>query len=73
LRALFSRKALRTASLVASAAAEALTANRARGARREAGRLAAAAVKDDGAWRSPSDPAAAIVAPLLKCFLEGKR
>jgi hypothetical protein len=62
LRALFSRKGLRTASLVAAEAAEARTAN-------TAGRLVAtgrhlAAVKDC-TWRSPSEPGAAILA-LLK-------
>lgn len=62
LRALFSRKGLRTASLVAAEPAEARTANTARGAPRLAttGRHLAAA--KDGAWRSPREPGAAILA-----------
>jgi hypothetical protein len=64
LRALFSRKALSTASLLAASAAEARTANSGRGARRADARpptgwhLAAA---KDGAWRSRREPGAAIL------------
>jgi len=54
--------------LLAASAAEARTASSGRGARRAPGRLATgwhlAAVKD-GAWRSPSEPGAAILAQLL--------
>jgi len=54
--------------LLAASAAEARTANSGRGARGAPARLATgwhlAAVKD-GAWRSPSDPGAAILAQLL--------
>lgn len=66
LRALFSRKGLRTASFVAAEAAEARTANTTPGARRLAKTGRPLAVVKDCTWRSPSEPGAAILAVMLK-------